>query len=89
MAILGYSGKNEIHAMALQDHDYGVASNVRNTIPPKQQLLFENAKHSGEKMKRSGTELQEVSRGFGMCFCGPAPGCTGRHNFSLSPRMPA
>lgn len=73
--------------MALQDHDYGVASNVRNTTSPKQRLLLEDAKHSGEKMKRSGTELQEVSRGSGMCFCGPAPGCTGRHHSSLSPRM--
>lgn len=69
--------------MAFQGHDYGVASNVRNTTSPKQQLLFEDAKHSGEKMKSSGTELQEVSCGFGVCFCGPAPGCKGRHHSSL------
>lgn len=84
LAILGYSGKNEIHAMAFQGHDYGVASNVRNTTSPKQQLLFEDAKYIGEKMKSSGTELHEVSCGFSVCFCGPAPGCTGCHHSSLA-----
>lgn len=54
--------------MTFQGHDYGVASNVWNTTSPKQQFLFEDAKHSGENMTSSGTELQEASCGFGMCF---------------------